>query len=129
MLDRRNGHHGKQHPIQSVNFHRTKLTAGTSKCLGVVQAEAEAMRAATIASFIVELEVDGEIKLNCGEQGRSRASAPRVPARAAPMIQLGPMMTSLKLKNRADVLFLRDTEWASAKISCTLKWIFLWSVV
>lgn len=38
-------------------FHPKKLTAGTSKCLGVVQAEAEAMRAATMVSFIVVEDV------------------------------------------------------------------------
>ncbi len=35
-------------------YHPTKLTAGTSKCLGIVQAEAEVTRAATMVSFILE---------------------------------------------------------------------------
>ena len=38
---------------------RAKLTAGTSKCLGVVHAEAEATRAATMASFILDSRIDG----------------------------------------------------------------------
>jgi hypothetical protein len=37
-----------------------KLTAGTSKCLGTVHADAEAIRAATMVSFIV-LVVDGKV--------------------------------------------------------------------
>jgi len=45
-------------PHPNERSHPTKLTAGTSKCLGVVQAEAEAMRAATMVNFIVEELID-----------------------------------------------------------------------
>ena len=100
-----------------------ELTAGTSKCLGVVQAEAEATRAAMIASFILMMFWGERFNESWNYERVTLVLAPavHVPARAQAYIRADPssceiMRTMRHLSKRSkigDITFAELAFWYS----------------